>query len=119
MWRKICLRETNGDECALGHEKIKTENETPLEVYWCENCKSPIIKCASDIDRNVCPMCKLTTSYLCADLRPVFPEERLLLEILQGKPLAYLNDSVWASNNRYYINGKSIAITTKFYKKSQ
>ena len=54
---------------------------------------------------------------MCADLRPVFPEERLLLEILQGKPLAYVNDSVWASNNRYYINGKAIAITTKLYKK--
>jgi phosphoadenosine phosphosulfate reductase len=47
----------------------------------------------------------------------VFPEERLLLEILQGKPLAYQNQSVWAANNRYYIDGKPVVITTKFYKK--
>jgi len=54
---------------------------------------------------------------MCADLRPVFPEERLLFEILQGKPFAHINDSVWASNNRYYVNGKPFAITIKFYKK--
>lgn len=28
-----------------------------------------------------------------------------------------MNSSVWASNNRYYIDGKPTTITTKFYKK--
>ena len=41
--------------------------------------------------------------YLSADLRPVFPEERLLLELLLGeKPFAYVEKSVWAANSRYY-----------------
>ena len=39
------------------------------------------------------------------DLRPVFPEERLLIELLIAKPFAYINKSVWANNNRYYIDG--------------
>ena len=47
--------------------------------------------------------------YLTTDIRPVFPEERLLMEVLLGKePNEYLEKSVWAINSRYYIDGKSI-----------
>jgi phosphoadenosine phosphosulfate reductase len=77
----------------------------------------PLIKSAKDIDKSVCPACGSTATYLCADLRPVFPEERLFFEILQGKPLAHISDSVWASDNRYYVNGKPTAVTNAFYKK--
>jgi len=46
----------------------------------------------------------------------VFPEERLLMEILLQKPLAHLNDSVWAScAGRYYINGKSLLVPREMY----
>jgi phosphoadenosine phosphosulfate reductase len=117
MWCKVCLRETEREECALGHDPVKTEEETPLEIYWCADCKAPIIKKSSDINKDVCPACKRTTSFLCADLRPVFPEERLLLEIIHGKPLAYKDKSVWAADNRYYIDGKPVAVTIKTYKK--
>lgn len=115
MWCKKCQRETNSEKCELCG--LNTEQDIPLELYWCSDCKVPIVKYTTDIDKDVCPSCNETTSYMCADLRPVFPEERLLLEILQGKPLAYINDSVWASNNRYYINGKAVVITTKHYRK--
>ncbi|TCK89113.1 phosphoadenosine phosphosulfate reductase [Natranaerovirga hydrolytica] len=115
MWCKACSRETEKETCELcGNE---TEQDTPLEIYWCEDCKAPIIKYVNDINKDICPSCKRSTTYLSADLRPVFPEERLLLEILQNKPLAYMNKSVWASNNRYYIDGKPVTITVKFYKK--
>jgi len=41
----------------------------------------------------------------------VFPEERLLLEIVLDKPLAFINDSVWnGTGNRYYVNGKKIPL---------
>jgi len=117
MWCKVCLRETELTECAFGHDAVKTEEETPFEIYWCTECKTPIIKKQSDLAKDICPACKRTTSYLCADLRPVFPEERLLLEILQGKPLVHLEKSVWASNNRYYIDGKAVIVNSKTYKK--
>lgn len=94
-----------------------TEPDIPLEIYWCKDCNAPIIKYANDIDKDVCPSCNAAISYLCADLRPVFPEERLLFEIIQGKPFAYLNSSVWAANNRMYIDGKPLVITKKFYSK--
>jgi len=109
MWCKNCHRETIKHKCELCGEA--TEQEIPLEIYWCSECNVPIIKYTNKIDKDICPSCGGQTSYLCADLRPVFPEERLLLEIMQGKPLAYINKSVWASANRYYVNGKPITIT--------
>ena len=46
-----------------------------------------------------------------SDARPVFPEERLLIEILIGKPLCYINDSVWnGAGNIYYVNGERIPL---------
>lgn len=115
MWCKNCRRETERDKCELCG--TVTEQDIPLEIYWCEDCKVPIIKYANDIDKNICSSCGRITSYLCADLRPVFPEERMLFEILQGKPLDYIDKSVWASNNRYYIDGKPVMLPVKAYKK--
>jgi phosphoadenosine phosphosulfate reductase len=56
-------------------------------------------------------------NYLCADVRPVFPQERLLVEIMLGKPLAFLKSSVWAAENRYYIDGKPITVSFGTYRK--
>jgi phosphoadenosine phosphosulfate reductase len=115
MWCKNCHRETMKNKCEFC--EADTEKEIPLEIYWCDNCKAPIIKYANDIDKSNCPVCKQPTTYFCADLRPVFPEERLLLEVMQGNSLAYLEKNVWASNNRYYINGKPTSVTVSSYKK--
>jgi len=115
MWCKECNRETETEECELCG--ATTESDVPLEIYWCDECKVPVVVCVSDISKDVCPSCHRAISYLCADLRPVFPEERLLLEILKGKPLAFLGQSVWASNNRYYIDGKPAVVTTQAYRK--
>lgn len=115
MWCKKCNRETDEAVCEVCG--TKTEEDIPYEIYWCDECRIPLIKAVNGIDRDVCPLCGRKTSYLCTDLRPVFPEERLLVEILSGTPLAYASKSVWASNNRYYIDGKPITVTTAWYKK--
>jgi phosphoadenosine phosphosulfate reductase len=94
-----------------------TEREIPLEIYWCAGCKVPLIKYANGADRDVCQLCGGRAEYLCADLRPVFPEERLLFEMVQGKPLAYIDKSVWACDNRYYIDGKPTTFGSALYKK--
>ena len=104
MWCKKCGKETLEAKCAeCGSSTLK---EAPFEVYWCNTCKTPIIKQASDISKQVCTICGGTTKYLCSDLRPVFPEERLLIELLLNCPLKYTNASVWAFNNKYYFDGK-------------
>lgn len=115
MWCKNCSRETDNEKCELCG--ISTEQDIPVEIYWCNGCKVPVIKQANNIDKNICPVCKGRTEYLCADLRPVFPEERLLLEILTAKPFEYKDKTVWASNNRYYIDGVPKIVTKSYYSK--
>ena len=115
MWCKSCRHETRNLYCELCNSQ--TSAETPIEVYWCTACAVPIIKSVRDIGRHSCARCFNPITYLCADLRPVFPEERLLFEIIQDKPLAHVNDSVWVCNNRYYINGKSSPIASAVYNK--
>ncbi len=115
MWCKNCNRETNNEKCELCG--LATEMDIPAEVYWCSDCKVPVIKQVNSIDKDICPLCGGKTEYLCADLRPVFPEERLLLEILVAKPFEYKNNTIWASNNRFYIDGKPKIVTKSLYTK--
>ena len=102
MWCKTCNIETNEDLCPVcGSATIE---DIPTEVYWCAHCETPVIQAATQADKGFCPLCKRKMKYLSADLRPVFPEERLLLELLLGeKPFTYVEKSVWAANSRYYI----------------
>ena len=104
MWCANCNRTSYSDICEICGGK--TQQDTPIELYWCDSCKVPIIKEVSEKGIHICPSCGKAVRYLAKDLRPVFPEERLLLEIIQSKPLAYKNSSVWASGSRYYIDGK-------------
>lgn len=105
LWCKHCEKESFSDICEICGEA--TEMDIPTVVYWCEECNTPVIHKANDRNKGTCPLCGKSTYYLCADLRPVFPEERLLYEILTAKPFQYKDCSVWANNNRYYINGKA------------
>lgn len=115
MWCRNCSRETNSEICELCGGA--TDDDHPFETYWCGDCRVPLIKAAGAVDRNTCPICGGNATYLCTDLRPVFPEERLLLELMTAKPFAYIEKSVWASNNRYYIEGKPKAVSLRTYKK--
>ena len=114
MWCKNCNLETNEQTCPVcGAETVE---DTPVEIYWCNHCSVPIIHLSSSTDKGICPICGGKTHYLSTDLRPVFPEERLLLAAMQGKDLSYyMQHSVWAMNNRYYIDGKSLSVSTKDY----
>ena len=113
MWCRNCNIETNDSICPVcGAE---TAEDLPVEVYWCDSCNIPLIHTANQIDKGSCPICAHKTRYLTADLRPVFPEERLLLALLVGKePGAFMENSVWAADSRYYIDGgKPINLSTK------
>jgi len=115
LWCKDCNRETENEKCELCG--CATESDIPVEIYWCDVCKTPIIRLANNIGKNICTLCHGTARYMSADLRPVFPEERLLFEILAAKPFEYKEKSVWASNNRYYIDGNPKIITKNYYTK--
>lgn len=109
MWCKSCNRKTDNKICEICGEP--TVEDIPVEIYWCSHCNSPIIKSADTLNDKVCPECGNKIKYLSSDLRPVFPAERLLLEIIKKTPMKYRNDSVWCLNNRYYINGEPITVS--------
>lgn len=115
MWCKYCNIETNEEKCPVCGKP--TLEDIPIEVYWCDTCRVPVIKQVTDTKKTVCPCCNREMKYMAKDVRPVFPEERLLLERILGKePNFYIKDSVWASTgSRYYINGKTKSITRKMY----
>ena len=111
MWCKKCEKEIYTNICdTCGSAALK---EIPLEIFWCKDCKTPIIKKANDNSKRTCPRCSGKTEYLSSDLRPVFPEERLLIELLLGCPMKYEECSVWASDNKYYFDGMSKVIPVK------
>ena len=117
MWCKNCNIETNDETCPICGSK--TVEDIPVEVYWCPECKVPIINTTTQADKGSCPLCGHKTKYMSADLRPVFPEERLLLELLlEKKPHEYVQKSVWAANSSYYIDGKRVALPAKLFEKA-
>jgi len=90
--------------------------DIPVEIHWCVHCQTPIIQNVNQADKGICPLCGENIKHLSADLRPVFPEERLLLELLLDKePNEFITKSVWAANSRYYVDGKSVSVSSKTF----
>lgn len=114
MWCKKCNIETNEKICPVcGCETVE---DLPVEIYWCNDCAIPVIHTSNAADKGTCPVCAGKTHYLTSDLRPVFPEERLLLAVLLDKePDRFMNQSIWAVGSRYYVDGKSMSISAKTF----
>lgn len=80
------------------------------QIFWCKKCQIPIYE-------ETCPVCGEKGHKFATDVRPVFPEERLLLEIILGEPFSLKDASVWnAAGNRYYADGKKIPFSVKSLK---
>lgn len=115
MWCENCNIELKEKKCPVCGSK--TVEDIPVDIQWCSKCHVPVLQMISQADRGICHRCGSKMKHMAADIRPVFPEERLLLEILLGcKPNEYLEKSVWAVNSRYYIDGKSVSIPRKLFK---
>ena len=106
MIKYIC-HNCNDHECETSVCPICGKRADLLEsvVFWCEHCNAPSFY-------EICPCCGETCKYIGTDLRPVFPQERLLLEILEGEPFRYSNSAIWnVGSNHYIIDGKKKNIT--------
>lgn len=98
-----CKMDSELSECSVCHERTGVKSE----IYWCKNCNVPIY----DED---CSECGSKGFKVGTDLRPVFPEERLLLEILIDEPFKFRNSSVWStSGNGYIVDGVKKRISQK------
>ena len=115
MWCRNCNIETKENKCPVcGAETVE---DIPVEIMWCGICHVPVLQQVSQTDKGVCPRCGSKMKHMAADIRPVFPEERLLLEILlDKKPHEFIEKSVWEVNSRYYIDGKAVSLPSSLFK---
>ncbi len=80
-----------------GHQTVLSST-----IYWCDDCNIPIYD-------EECPRCGKHGTYIATDLRPVFPEENILISlVLTDDPYKYQKSSVWYGSNRYIIDGKKV-----------
>ena len=93
-----CGIDVESSQCPICESRTRTTSK----IYWCKHCNVPLYN-------DECSICGSKGNYVGTDLRPVFPEERLLIEILLNKPFEYINDSVWYNTaNGYIVNGVKI-----------
>ena len=93
----ICKSPSSGDKCInpkCGHKTVMSST-----IYWCEECNIPIYN-------DTCPVCGNKGKYMATDVRPVFPEENMLISlILTGNPFEFQKQSMWYGANNYIIDG--------------
>ncbi|WP_404987909.1 phosphoadenosine phosphosulfate reductase domain-containing protein [Clostridium culturomicium] len=96
-----CKIDCDTSECSVCGERAQIKSQ----IYWCSECNIPIYE-------SKCSLCGHKGEKLTTDIRPVYPEERLLLEVMLGEPFKHVKDSVWnAVGNKYIINGKRIKVS--------
>jgi len=77
------------------------------KIFWSKKGNVPIFN-------KRCAQYNEDCEYLSGDVRPVFPEEQLLLEILLKNKQKVLGKSVWYTKGRkYIIDGKKVMIPRK------
>ncbi len=95
----------NSDRCVnpnCGHI-----TEMSSTIYWCGHCNIPTYE-------KVCPVCGNEGRYIATDIRPVFPEENLLVSIiLKDNPFAFQSKSVWYGGSAYIVDGNKVKLSIK------
>lgn len=106
MIERICPKcrvPMNGEKCIKPDCGCATEMSST--IYWCDECNIPIFD-------KVCPTCGTEGKYISTDMRPVFPEENVLISIiLKGDPAGYQHSSVWYGGGVYVIDGKKVKLS--------
>lgn len=106
MIERICPKcrvPMNGEKCVKPDCGCATEMSST--IYWCDKCDVPIFE-------NICPTCGTEGKYISTDMRPVFPEENVLISlILEDNPKAYQELSVWFGSGVYIIDGKKVKLS--------
>lgn len=97
-----CRVPMNGEKCINPNCGCATKISST--IYWCNECNIPIFD-------NVCSICGAQGKYISTDIRPVFPEENVLISIiLAEEPDRYQMSSVWYGSGVYIVDGKKVRI---------
>lgn len=106
MIERICPKckvPMEGDKCIKPSCGCQTKMSST--IYWCETCDIPIFE-------NVCSICGHEGKYIATDMRPVFPEENMLISILLADdPFKYQKNSVWYGSGVYIVDGKKVRLS--------
>jgi len=115
VWCSNCNKETSDLICSTCGQK--TQEEVPHTCFWCSSCNTPFISVEVNKKQAKCPKCQNISKRRFEDIRPVFPEERLLVERLLGtKEFSFRHSSVWSVSNGYIVDGEIFKIPSKLYK---
>ena len=110
---KYICRHCNDLECESSICPVCGDRATLLsaEIYYCKHCNAPSFT-------EECQSCHSECVKIGSDLRPVFAQERLLIEILLNKPMAFAGKSVWSSlSNTYWVDGEKVRINLAEFRK--
>lgn len=106
MIERICPKcnvVMNSERCV--NPKCNHITEKSSTIYWCRDCNVPIYE-------KICSKCGKEGNYIATDVRPVFPEENMLVSILVSQdPFKFQKDSVWYGSNSYIVNGVKIKLS--------
>lgn len=81
-------------------------------IYYCSECNAPCFE-------EECPVHHSKNKEIGKDLRPVFAQERLLIEVLLGKPMEFAGKSVWSTaSNTFWVNGGKVTFSISDLKKA-
>lgn len=74
-------------------------------IYWCQHCNSPLLS-------SKCDFCRSSGHKIASDVRPIFPKEKRLWEILLDYPEGYFSESsMWdTKTNKLIVDGKPLSI---------
>lgn len=100
---ETCNLDMDTETCSNCGRKTSSSSE----IYWCKNCNVPSFF-------SKCNVCGTLGKYIGTDLRPVFPEEQLLLGIILDPkdPLKLQKSSVWSSKSSYIIDGQKERVSS-------
>lgn len=74
-------------------------------IFYCKKCNVPVFD-------DECECCHSRCERIGSDIRSVFAQERLLLEVLLNKPFEFSDKSIWcAGANNYIVDGKRIRVS--------
>ncbi len=95
-----------GEKCPM--RECEARPIVSTTVYWCAKCRIPSFE-------KTCAVCGDGCGYMATDVRPVFPEEKLLLGILldEDDPHFLENASVWNSSSGYYVDGRRVELAVQ------
>lgn len=106
-----CMRKEFNEEQGIMEECLAVPKDTTT-IYWCKKHNIPLFeKICSCCEQEGCNENQI--EYIGTDIRPVFPEEQLLIGAIldSSKPLDLLDKSVWHNGSTYVIDGEKVKVS--------